>query len=152
MTTQPVYLVIGCPCSGKSWVCEQLTTQYSYVRHDDYMNDKPGRYVGEIIGEAKVGIRPVLCETPFSVSQIKDPLEKAGLRVVPVFIIEDAETLGRRYQAREGKPIPAGHLTRQDTYKLRANAWQAYKGTSLDVRNHLFEISGVRYTRPWPWE
>lgn len=42
-----------------------------------------------------------------------------------------------RYEAREGKPIPKGHLTRIQTYLDRADELGAFMGTSEQVLTHL---------------
>ncbi len=145
MGVNRIYMVIGRPGSGKSWVCEQLRNQYRYVRHDDYIERN---YVNEIIGEARIDGKPLLIETPFSVSQIKDPLEAKGFHVTPVFIKEDFDVVRKRYQKREGKPIPEGHLTRQNTYAERAKLWQSYIGTSAEVLAYL-RNAAPREKMPW---
>lgn len=133
-----VYLVVGVPGSGKTWVCSQLTEKFHHVSHDAHIGDKDSTsYVNAIIANGKIATRPILAEAPFSISQIKDPLEKAGLKVVPVFIIEPEDLLGARYIGREGKPIPRGHLTRQVTYQLRAKEWKSFTGGSSQVLAHL---------------
>lgn len=146
--TPTIYMVIGCPGSGKSWVCEQLRELYTYVRHDDYKDIK--NYVRAIMQRAATETKALLIETPFSVSQVKDPLEKNGLRVVPVFILEQSEIIRQRYRNREGKAIPEGHITRQATYAERALAWQAFSGTSAKVLEHL--IMGAMPRHKFPWE
>lgn len=125
-----VYLIVGVPASGKSWVCEQLTNQYEYVRHDDSIG---GDYLTAIRERAETATKPLLTETPFSITQIMGPLTDDGFTVVPVFIIEPSVVLARRYRQREGKPIIAGHLTRQDTYRQRAVDGGFFVGTSDDV-------------------
>jgi hypothetical protein len=128
-----IYMVIGCPGAGKSWVCNQLVDKYEYIAHDDYKHAE--KYLQVIL--TRKGARPLLIETPFSISKLKDPLETAGHHVVPVFIIEDAATVSARYAARENKPIPQSHLTRQTTYAHRAAEWGAFAGTSTEVLEHL---------------
>lgn len=141
-----IYLVVGVPCAGKSWVCEQLDGLYSYVRHDDHIG---GDYVAAIHGRAQLTAKPLLAETPFSMSQIVEPLQARGFDVQPVFIIEDEATLRQRYRAREHKDIPAGHLSRQKTYAKRAVEQKAFYGTSAEVLGHL---SQRLRTEKWPWE
>lgn len=128
-----VYLIVGAPGSGKSWVCEQLTDKFEYMPHDEY---KKG-YLDAIKLRLETATKPLLTETPFSVSGIVDPLTALGVKVVPVFIIETPELTSKRYTTREGKPIPAGHLTRIETYKQRATELNAFQGTSEQVLNHL---------------
>lgn len=142
---QPIYLVVGVPCAGKSWVCEQLRDLYTYVRHDDYMDTN--KYLAAIVRASAASSRPLLVETPFSMSQLVEPLEKHGYRVEPVFIIEDDNTLKQRYRNRERKEIPAGHLTRQRTYMERAAKLDAFAGSSADVLSWLRQK-----TWKYPWE
>jgi hypothetical protein len=141
-----IILVVGVPCAGKSWVCEQLDGLYSYVRHDDHIG---GDYVAAIRGRTLLTTKPVLAETPFSMSQIVEPLQARGLEVKPVFIIEHPDELRARYLAREGKPIPAGHLSRQKTYEQRSKDTGAFRGNSAAVLEYL-----KRRAPPekWPWQ
>ena len=135
-------MVIGCPGSGKSWVCDQVQDQFRYVRHDLLMGMHGAAYVDEIVRQSGIATatKPLLIEAPFSISQIKDPLERAGFDVQPVYIQEDHEIIRDRYQKREGMPIPPGHLTRQDTYRQRAIASGDYQGTSSQVLAYLKQI------------
>ncbi len=128
-----IYLIIGVPGSGKSWVSAQLEQRFNVVRHDDYIGEDYARALAEADGQDK----PVLGELPFGITEIKTKLETKGYEVVPVFILEDTNTLTKRYQEREGKDIPRGHLTRQETYRQRAKEYRAYSGTSLQVLEHL---------------
>lgn len=138
---KPVYLVIGCPGSGKSWVCDQLTGLYTYVHHDLYVKMTGITYLHAILDAAKTSAKPLLTEAPFSISQTKDPLQEAGLQVFPVFIQEAPTVIAERYFQREKKPIPKGHLTRQQTYAERAQLWGAFSGTSAEVFEHLKKIA-----------
>lgn len=138
---QPIYLVVGVPGSGKSWVCEQLTQQFEYVHHDGFIGHiaQPQVYVAAILEKAETASKPLLTEAPFSISSIKDPLEEAGYSVTPVFIIEEPEVLSSRYFGREGREIPKGHLSRMNTYAERAEEWGAFRGTSSQVLEFLKE-------------
>ena len=144
MGMKKIFLVVGCPGSGKSWVCNQVAKQYHYVRHDDYIERN---YVSEIVKQSKTATKPLLIETPFSVSQIKEPLEKQGFEVVPLYIQERPEAIKQRYREREGRDIPEGHLTRQQTYAQRAATQGAFAGSSTDILQRL------RLTQDkMPWE
>lgn len=136
--SQKIYLVIGTPGSGKSWVCNQLKDKFEYIPHDSY--PKLMEYLNLAKSLADNGADPVLIETPFSVSMILGPLDKAGYDVTPVFILEDEETVSNRYEARENRPIPEGHLTRIQTYRERAHELQAFSGTSEEVLNYLKNV------------
>lgn len=130
-------MVIGCPGSGKSWVCDQVKHLFHYVHHDLFIGMAGAAYVEEIVRQSRIAARPILIESPFSISEIKDPLERMGLRVTPVFIQEHPEVIRQRYWSREHKDIPQGHLTRQETYRRRAIAWSAFQGTSSEVLIYL---------------
>lgn len=145
--TAAVYMVVGCPGSGKSWVCDQLREHFTYVRHDDHIG---GNYVAEILKAFKHSTRPLLIETPFSMSQLIDPLKKAGVHVTPVFIIEKHDVIRERYRKRGSGEIPAGHLSRQLTYELRAEGQQAFRGTSEQVLAYLKSVSPLQGQR-YPW-
>lgn len=147
------YMVIGCPGSGKSWVCDQLKDAFDYVHHDLYIGMAGDTYVKEIMKRASDATKPLLIEAPFSVSQIKDPLEAAGLKITPVFIQEDRGIISDRYMKRENKEIPKGHLTRQETYRQRADEWKSFKGTSSQVLEHLkSEANSPEHAPAHTWE
>jgi len=136
--SQIIYLVIGTPGSGKSWVCGQLRHKFEYIPHDSH--PKLIEYLALAKSFASNGDKPILIETPFSVSMILGPLDKAGYEVIPVFILEDEETTSNRYEVREGKEIPQGHLTRIQTYRERAHELQAFSGTSEEVLKYLQNV------------
>lgn len=140
--TEPatVYLVVGCPGSGKSWICSRLVGLLEFIAHDDFIGKGNNKYPEAIIRAARTSPRPVLCETPFSVSQLLEPLAKAGCRVVPVFIVEKFAVIAKRYREREGREIPLGHLNRQNTYRTRAMELKAFMGTAEEVLLHLKAI------------
>lgn len=137
-----VYLLVGVPGVGKSWVAEQLKDRFDYVRHDDFIGAHASAYVDQIFERSITAGKPVLAEAPFSVSQTKEPLEEYGVDVVPVFILEDEEVLSRRYESRDGAAIPTGHLTRQRTYASRASEWGSFRGTSAETLEHLRRVEG----------
>jgi gluconate kinase len=139
MKQTAIYLLVGVPGSGKSWVADQVGEKFEYVRNDDFMKQKGG-YLTALIDRAQSAIKPILCEAPFSISELKDPLERAGHKVIPVFIIENPWVVAERYAKRENKLIPRGHLTRMETYRQRAEQWDSFKGTSSEVLEHLKSI------------
>lgn len=135
-----IYMVVGCPGSGKSWVCDKLTNQFTYVKHDAFIG-KDDNYVNEIVKAAANAKNNVLIESPFSMSQIIEPLKAMNFQITPVFIQEDHSVISDRYRARDNKEIPKGHLTRQNTYLQRAEESGAFQGTSEQVLNHLENIA-----------
>jgi len=136
-----LYLVVGAPGSGKTWVCNQLENKFHLIHHDGYIYLKqPGAYVQAILTLAPTIDRPILIEAPFSISQTVEPLEKKGYKIHPVFIVEPSAVHADRYQKREGKPIPQGHLTRTQTYLQRAKDGRHFYGTAEQVLKHLQEL------------
>lgn len=131
-----IYLIVGVPGSGKTWVSNKLEDKFTLVKHDDYIKKDYARALYEADGQNK----PVLGELPFSISEVTDKLTKRGCEIKHIFIIEDEKLLADRYKAREGRLIPQGHLTRQTTYKQRAIDLKAFIGTSEQALNHLRKI------------
>lgn len=124
------YLIVGAPGSGKTWIGNQLKDQFDYLPHDDYPNPKV--YISAIKRLMQFNTKPILIETPFSVSVYTE-----ALTVTPVFIIETPEVTKQRYESRENKPIPQGHLSRIETYRQRAAELNAFSGTSEEVLKYL---------------
>lgn len=139
-----VYMVVGCPGSGKSWVCNQIKDHFTFVHHDAYIGMEGGTYVKEILKEAQTAKKPLLIEAPFSISQIADPLKAQGFNIHYAFIQEHPLTISTRYLDREKKKIPQGHLTRQETYLKRAKELGAFHGTSRQVMDHLLKEIGEK--------
>lgn len=137
-----IYLVVGCPGSGKSWVCEQLVDRFNYIPHDSFMG-KRGDYLVAIEAEARKTrtTKPILIETPFSISEPKEPLEKKGYKVETVFIIESSDTILCRYFSRHHSPMDHSRLLKQqDTFKIRSVEYKSFSGTSRQVLDHLKTI------------
>lgn len=150
IVNKTLWLVVGAPGSGKTYVCEKLKHKFHLIHHDGFIYLKePGAYVKEILKEAPKALKPVLIEAPFSVSQTREPLEAAGYRVVPVYIVEDEETHSQRYLEREKaagrwseeklKHLK-GHLTRTKTYLERAKTERCFHGTSDEVYAYLRDL------------
>jgi len=132
-----IYLLIGCPATGKSWVCNQLTDLYNYIPHDNYLGKSEQYHLDTIEQSANASDKPTLIDTPLFISKFKVNLEAKGFKVIPVFINEDPFVIAQRYLQREHKPIPKGHLTRQRTFIQRAKEWGAFIGTSTEVLEYL---------------
>lgn len=139
-----LYMIVGAPGSGKTWVTNQLKDKFHLIHHDGYIYLKApkGAYVQAILNEAPNATKPVLIEAPFSMRETIDPLEARGYKIVPVFIIESPEVHSGRYLKRENKAIPQGHLTRTQTYLQRAKDGGHFYGTSEAVLKHLQSIIG----------
>ena len=151
---QPVYLVCGVSGSGKSWACRQVRDKFFYVPHDACWvhpdatpTITPDAKWGprgsksvhlevllKIVKEAK---KPVLTECPFAERELREGLERNGIKVIPVFVIEEPRTVAERYERREGKPIPKAALSRASSIINRAREWNGFYGTSTQVVEHL---------------
>jgi hypothetical protein len=130
-----IVLVVGVPGSGKTWVCHQLRTRFVYIPHDDYKVEQ--EYFDKLLATSQQSDVPVLGEAPFGISKFLETCEFSGIEAVPVFIIEDDEVIIDRYYQREHKMPYPGTLTRQQTYKERAEQLGAFQGTSEEVLNYL---------------
>jgi len=136
------FLLIGVPCAGKTWVTRQLGSKFHHITHDSFIGQgsQNAVYTEAILEASKTAAKPLLAEAPFSISEIKEPLEKGGLVVTPIFIIESPEVITERYLKRNNKPIPKGHLSRLETYRCRAREMHAFQGTSDQVLAHLLSV------------
>lgn len=159
---QPIYLVVGVSGSGKSWACRQAADKFHYVPHDRcwvhpskknwdpatvwaadlgddsrYLPGAKSNHAEVLIAAVKVAKRPVLTECPFGERVLREELEAAGIKVIPIFVIEKPGIVALRYQKREGKEIPKAALTRATSIIERAKEWRAYSGTSEEVLFHL---------------
>lgn len=163
-----VYLVVGVSGSGKSWVCRQLADKFNYIPHDRCWTHPTARpsegldpkwgpegckstHVETIVKEVRKSDRPILTEVPFGERKIREDLEAAGVRVKPVFVIENPDIVASRYQKREGKPLHKAVYTRATTIKERAKEWGAYAGTSEQVLDHLRHLNISERMTPAEW-
>lgn len=159
----PVIVVAGVSGCGKSWACRQVAEQFFYVPHDrcwkmpgedgwdvskhvwaagmgDASRYQPGaksNHVEVLIAAAKIATKPVLTECPFGERPLREALEAAGIRVIPIFVVEPPNVVAMRYMQRERKPIPKAALTRASTIVQRAIEWNAFKGNSNEVLEYL---------------
>lgn len=129
-----VYLICGVPGSGKTWVARQLEDKFNYIPNDDFIGKD---YIQELFRAARNSDKPVLADCPFGERLVRDELERRGTPVVPVFIVENAQLIKKRYEARDKKPIPSAHITRAINLSKRAEEWRAFYGTSQEVLEHL---------------
>jgi hypothetical protein len=126
-----VYLVCGVSGSGKTWVCKQLTNKFCYVPHDQHSHD--------IVNVCRMmrTERPLLTECPFAERLLKAEFEQSRFIVKPVFVIESPEICQKRYEQREGKPLPKAAVTRATTIIDRALEWNSPYGTAEQVLSIL---------------
>jgi gluconate kinase len=166
---QPIILVCGVPGSGKSFASRQVIDRFHYVPHDRCwvhpekegwdpatewtadMKDETRWFQGAksnhletLVRAAKIAKRPVITECPHGERVLRDQLEEAGIRVIPVFVVEDPDVVANRYEAREGKACPKNVITRATTILERAEEWAeeygAFYGSSAEVLNYLKKV------------
>ena len=133
---QEIYLVCGVPGSGKTWVCRQLAHKAYYIPHDLHYRD----HAHALLKASRTSIKPIITEVPFAERVLRETLEKHGITVKPIFVIEDVQTIADRYEAREGKKIPKNNITRAKSIIDRAKEWNAFMGKSEEVLKHLDSI------------
>lgn len=85
----------------------------------------------------KIATKPVITESPFMERLLRQDLESLGIKVIPYFVIESPETVRRRYEARERKPLSKAVYTRARTIVDRAIEWQAPMGSSTQILEML---------------
>lgn len=152
---QTVHMVCGVPGSGKTWVCEQLTEKFTYLKHDDYMNAAKLRLVEQsplgratvlekdfvaAIIQAATKDKPVLIDCPFAERELRKRIESIGLKVVPWFIVESTALVQERYKRRTGRDLPQNSVTRSATIVNRANEWKALHGKAEIVLKALQSV------------
>lgn len=129
-----IYILVGVPGSGKTWVTDQLKDDYVVVEQDDYIGLDYAKSLLHVWRDTPDG-KDIIANTPFGLSKLMEDLE--DYKVEAVFIIENQVVLSKRYSDRTSKTIPKGHITRQDTYRQRARDLNAYSGTSEQVLQYL---------------
>lgn len=152
-----VFLIVGVPGSGKTWVCKQVTDKFHYVAHDrcwrhptlfpdkndpdpKFPSGAKSTHVETIVYESRLTDKPIITECPFNEREISSEMQRKGLVVIPIFIVETPLTIKRRYEQRDGKPIPEHFMTRANSIKGRAIEWRARFGTSEQVVTLLREL------------
>jgi hypothetical protein len=143
---QPIYLICGVPGSGKTHCCLGVKDHFDYVPQEKYITKDRSvspiaLYKAALMKAARESDRPVMGEVPFMISIMIQELQQAGHDVRPVFVIEPEHVVKRRYEAREKKPIPKGHLTRVATVRQRALNLGIFYGSSDDVLSYLHSLT-----------
>lgn len=159
---QRIFLVCGVSGAGKSWACRQVADQFHYIPHDRcwlhpdrkpwdpsyvwgadlgddsrYLPGAKSNHLQVLTAAVKVAKKPILTECPFSERILREDLEKQGISVTPIFVIEEPTLVAQRYFQREKKEISKSAFTRASSIKERAREWRAFAGTSTQVLEHL---------------
>ena len=125
---QDLYIVAGCPASGKSWVCNQLKDKFNYISYD---NTSKTQCIQELIINND---KPLLFDPTIKVSTFIKRI-KNRFNVHLIVIIEDEDTINQRMINR------GGQIT--DTIKRRIKRMSnlskqaEFSGTSDQVLKYL---------------
>jgi hypothetical protein len=142
----PIVLLAGVPASGKSWVASRARNDFHYLPHDGYKRDKYSDQLNDYLADIVIAAtninskKPLLIETPFSVSRIAGPLERMGFQVIVVYVLETEDTLFKRHTTR-GTEARASYLTQQVTYYDRAILSDSFHGTSEEALAHILQLA-----------
>jgi Zn ribbon nucleic-acid-binding protein len=125
-----IYMVCGASGSGKSWVCRQLTDMSNYISYDE--NSKKKHI--DLLKGADLS-RPTLYDPPIKISTfIKRHSHEFD--IIPVFIIEDTETVKERILSRGGEWTDF-ISKRCEAMKKRNAKYGVFSGTSQEVLDWL---------------
>lgn len=127
-TKQNLFLIAGCPASGKSWVCNQLEEEFNYISYDGINKNY---HVYELL---KNNSKQLLYDPTIKVSTFT---KRYGhlFNIRLIVIVEDESIINQRMIARNGK------LT--DTIKRRIKRMKSlsenceFSGTSSEVLEYL---------------
>lgn len=102
-----------------------------------YLPGAKSNHLEVLLEAVKIAEKPVLTECPFAERELRDNLLASGCEVIPIFVVEPADLVACRYEARERKPLPKNVYTRASSIANRAAEWSAFRGTSEEVLAHL---------------
>lgn len=125
---QDLFLIAGCPASGKSWVCNQLKDRLNYISYD---GTNKYYHTYELL---KNNSKPLLYDPTIKISTFT---KRCGhlFNIRLIVIVEDESVIEDRMLSRGGKVT--------DTIKKRIKRMSnlskkcEYSGTSLEVFNYL---------------
>ncbi len=110
-----LYILVGSPCSGKTWVMTQLKDKTKVLEHDKYIN----KDYTEVLTEELMVSPVVIAESPFSASLYVDTFTKLGHTVIPIYVISDDQVLATRYKERGKDAYPPRYISQNRTFKDR---------------------------------
>jgi hypothetical protein len=127
-TKQDVFLIAGCPASGKSWVCNQLLDKFNYVSYD---NVNKNYHVYELL---KNNHTPLLYDPTIKISTFT---KRYGhlFNIRLVVIVEDEGTINQRILSRGGKLTETIKRRIKRMSQLSNNC--EFNGTSTEVLEYL---------------
>lgn len=130
-----VHLLFGVPCSGKTWVCNQLQSHgWTYIQHDT--NTYPG--ILKLIQLATTD--NIIVDCPFNERALRAAIENSGFKVLPLAVTDSPDTINYRYVQRKGVPAPKQILTRAVTIHNKVREWNCQVGTSSEILTLLIGV------------
>ena len=126
-----VYLILGAPGAGKSWVCDQLIELYNYVSFDKEPRSQQISQLSMYTGKNKL-FDPTIGISTF----IKQYYDLFDLRLV--IIREDIAILEQRIKNRGGKITPT--ICKRQKRILQFVNMAEFIGTSSEVLRYLKNI------------
>lgn len=130
-----VYLLVGAPASGKSWVASQLTEKFHYISYDD----NPKSQHLSLLQQAPTD-KPILFDPTFKISTIiKRHSDEFDFKIVAINEMEGV--LRFRVEHRGGEWTPT-ILKRNEQVKKRYEKYGTggFIGTSSEVLRYLSEL------------
>lgn len=130
LSQQTIYIVSGIAGSGKSWVCNQLTSKFHYIAYD---KNKKKDHLHLIRSAPKDKI--ILYDLNINTSTfIRRNCEEFNIRFVT--ILGDFLQVKQQLKDRGGK-ITKGTYSRWKVMKKRANTYGECQGSSSEILKYL---------------
>lgn len=128
-----IYVLVGVPASGKSYVCEKLKDKFVVCEHDKV----PSRqlYTAAVSALAHGG-KTVIAEAPFNAQELVSALIARRHTVHQVLVTASLPELEQRYLLRAGKSYPPNFRTNHYRY-LAAPHRFLFSGTGDAVVAYL---------------
>lgn len=128
---QDLFLIAGCPASGKSWVCEQLSDKFNYVSYDKVNKNY---HVYELL---KNNNKPLLYDPTIKVSTFTKRYSHL-FNIKLLVIVEDKRIIENRMRVRSGEITKTLDRRIKRMSDLSNNC--EFSGTSDEVLNYLNSI------------
>lgn len=130
-----IYLLVGIPASGKSWICDRMKGM-KVIRHDDFKDR--GEYLAHLWEAAADG--DVLAEAPFNAAEIVRSMNRRRVPICEVHVTGELPEIEKRYLDRTDgkKSLPANFRTNHTRYKQDHERFE-FVGTSDEVLKWLEE-------------
>ncbi len=128
---QDLFLIAGCPGSGKSWVCNQLSDTFNYVSYDNTNNNY---HVYELL---KNNSKLLLYDPTIKISTFTKRYSHL-FTIRLIVIVEDESVINKRMVGRSGKVTDT--ITRRIKRMSSLSKNCEFSGTSSEVLDYLKEL------------